>query len=202
MNIKRVQEVIVDTGLSAEQIYLLLAMDDSVDTFRQYCNNILKDKYSTLFGLLRRGYLTFKEVHQENIYNYHNLIITTKGKDLVIEVNSESKSPKVKNDVVTWIDEYRDLFKPALRSGGRPIRGDRAACIDKMVKFIKTHQYSKEQIIEATTRYMDRKSRENYTYTKCADYFIIKDGLSELSIECENLDIPEEFENNGYIESI
>lgn len=78
--------------------------------------------------------------------------------------------------VDSWIDDWRELFPKEIRSAGRPIRGDKKACLKKMITFCKEYpEYDKKQIFEASRIYIFDKKRENYQYMVCADYFIYKE---------------------------
>lgn len=90
------------------------------------------------------------------------------------------------NDVEDWIDEYRILFK------GKKVgaMGDRKACVEKMRVFLSQNDYSKDEILSATERYI--KSLDNRAYLQQADYFINKrmgDGTetSRLRNFCEEI---------------
>lgn len=88
--------------------------------------------------------------------------------------------------VETWIEEYRTKFP-------RYKKGDRPGCIKKMRKFLKERKFDKETILQATDTYMIEMAREQFRYTKQADYFIEKNGLSALGGYCETvLEGPEE----------
>jgi hypothetical protein len=58
---------------------------------------------------------------------------------------------------------------------------------DKLQKFFKKHNYSNEEIIEATKRYVKRKEAEGYAYMQKAVFFIEKDKISNLASEIEEL---------------
>lgn len=90
-------------------------------------------------------------------------------------------------EVETWIDDWRNLWPTGVKSGGRPVRGDKKGCLAKMKRFIKDYDYSKTEIFEATEIYLFDKRRENYRYMTCADYFILKNGASILASFCEDI---------------
>lgn len=91
------------------------------------------------------------------------------------------------DEVYDWIDEWRDLWPVGVKSGGRPVRGDKKGCNVKMKKFVQEYDYTKEEIFEATKIYVFEKSRDNNRYMTCADYFIIKNGASTLASFCEDI---------------
>ena len=67
-------------------------------------------------------------------------------------------------------------------------QADKAEVIKKMIKFVNTHDYTLEQIFQATRDYVERFSLKGYAYMQQAHYFIEKRGVgSTLSAECEGL---------------
>ena len=90
-------------------------------------------------------------------------------------------------EVDEWIDSWRELWPAGVKSGGRPVKGDKRGCAKKMASFIRDHEYSKEEIFEATRIYLFDKRRDNYRFITCADYFINKSGSSILASICEDI---------------
>jgi hypothetical protein len=111
-----------------------------------------------------------------------------------------------KADKLDWIDEWLELFPKGVKSGGKLLRSDRVGCLKKMQKFLQDNKkYSKDIIMNATKNYIEERREEDFNYTKCATYFINKEGQgSELAARCENLEegdcliVPEE-KNNYFI---
>lgn len=119
------------------------------------------------------------------------LKITKDGLILRKKALSLLASPtKIKEaEVSEWIDNWRELFPPGLNFGGYRYRGERAECITKMRKFIvRNPNITKEEIFEATERYVQRFATKGYAYMMQAHYFIQKQGVgSTLSSEIEGL---------------
>jgi hypothetical protein len=93
------------------------------------------------------------------------------------------------NSVDSWIDEWREIFPQGVKSGGRPVRGDKQGVAKKMKLFVKANPtITKEQIINATKQYVFDASLKNYSFIICADYFINKNGSSMLGAVIEDLD--------------
>lgn len=84
-----------------------------------------------------------------------------------------------------WIDEWREIFPKGKKQGSLPLRGDRMAIRKKMTKFMKTYDFTTEEIINATKQYIREQERDNFNYTKVAHYLIEKDGVSTLASICE-----------------
>jgi hypothetical protein len=92
------------------------------------------------------------------------------------------------NSVNEWIDEWRQIFPKGVKSGNRPVRGDKQGVLKKMQSFVKANpKITKEQIFEATTQYVFEASLKNYQYMICADYFINKSGSSVLGALIEDI---------------
>lgn len=109
-----------------------------------------------------------------------------KGEDLFKNINKLSK--KANSDVNTWIDAWRDMFPAGINTAGYRYRGNRLEVLKKMIKFVSVYPYTKEEIFEATKRYIDRFAIKGYNYMQMAHYFIEKkDSGSSLASECENL---------------
>lgn len=96
-----------------------------------------------------------------------------------------------------WIDEWRKIFPAGSNTGGFRYRGDKQGCLKKMNKFLKDHRaVSKEEIIIATKKYVERYKLKNFTYMKQAHFFIEKEGLSTLASEIESIN-ENEYESTG-----
>lgn len=98
-------------------------------------------------------------------------------------------SPTIKNtdNVAAWIDDWRQLWPAKVKSGGRPVKGDKQGCLRKMKTFVKEYSFTQEEIFEATRIYLFEKKRDNYNFITCADYFILKNGASILAGSCESV---------------
>lgn len=104
-----------------------------------------------------------------------------------------TQAPKLKDNVLEWIDEFREIFPKGVRSGGLPVRGDKQSCLKKIRKFLKEYtEYDKDLILKATKNYVENKARDQYNYMQTAHYFIYKNNTSTLAAECENI-----LENEG-----
>jgi hypothetical protein len=76
----------------------------------------------------------------------------------------------LESEVESWIDEYRGIFK-GKRVGSM---GDRAACVDKMTRFLSAYdQFTKADILEAAKLYVQSQA-PSYKYLMQADYFVQK----------------------------
>jgi hypothetical protein len=81
-----------------------------------------------------------------------------------------------------WIEEYRDLYPKGVFTATRSVKGDKQGCLKKMNTFLKQNpEATKEQIIAATTLYIQKSKANGFDRMTCADYFIEKNGVSMLS---------------------
>ena len=110
------------------------------------------------------------------------------GEDLFKKHVGLKKKITTAKEVAQWVESWRELFPKGINSGGYRYRGDKAEVIKKMIKFVNTHDYTIEQIFQATKDYVERFSLKGYAYMQLAHYFIEKKGVgSTLSAECEGL---------------
>jgi len=90
--------------------------------------------------------------------------------------------------IIELAEKIRDLFPVGVKSGGYPVRSSVVDIADKLRKFFKKHKsYTQEQVLEATTKYVNRKRGEGYSYMQKAVFFIEKDGMSTLASEIDSL---------------
>jgi DNA-binding MarR family transcriptional regulator len=149
-------------------------------------------------NLQRRGLVKFMSGDMDNYNRIEYIMLTEKGQEIVDSFIDTEYVENVPN--VDFVDEYRTIFSPAKSSGGRPIKGSKAACSKKLERFMKEHKdISKEEILQAAKNYITKMSKQNYSYVTCADYFIYKrknDGVEVSLLEAEV-----ELVKEGHIES-
>lgn len=149
----------------------------------------------------------FEDIHRLFPVNYQKYIASLIKQGYVLNEEKEeidlaklilnkSKLKKIFGEIESsngWIDEYRELFK-GKKSGAM---GSRTACVKKMDKFIQEFGFSKETILHATRRYINKTKDGGYNYLQQADYFIYKNEIvagssiehSRLSTFCEEVDM-------------
>lgn len=112
--------------------------------------------------------------------------VSLKGKTSTI-FNIVTKQPvKVQED---WIEEWRALFPKGVKSGGRPVRGDKQGVAKKLRTFVRHNpSITIDQIIAATRQYVYECSLNSYKFMICADYFINKNNSSMLGAMVEDVE--------------
>lgn len=101
----------------------------------------------------------------------------------------ESKNKKISQaEVNGWFEQWRELFPAGVNSAGYRYRGNRFEGLKKMTKFVNQYPYTREEIFQATKRYVERFAIRGYNYMQQAHYFIEKQGVgSNLASECEDI---------------
>ena len=89
-------------------------------------------------------------------------------------------------DIESIAIQYRDLWPAGIKSGGYYVKSGISTISGKLRKFLKSFpQYSPEDVLNATRRYVGESRRDNYQFMKTAEYFIYKDESSVLETYCE-----------------
>lgn len=102
-----------------------------------------------------------------------NLITEVSQRKIKLGKIVKSEESDLYNSVISWIDEYRHLFK-GTKVGAM---GDKNSCITRMVELLKRRpDITKEIILEATQKYLNTTEPK---YIKQAHYFIRKDEANQ-----------------------
>lgn len=106
--------------------------------------------------------------------------------------------------VEEWINDWRHIWPAGVKTGNRLVRGDKQGCVKKMKKFLKENpEYSKQDVFDAARVYIFEALRQRSDKIICADYFIEKNGSSQLSAYLEDTEnraaILEQIQGGGNI---
>ena len=115
--------------------------------------------------------------------------LTEKSNKYLSEVFKKITIKKVvtKSDVKELSEKYRELFPKGIKSSNIPVRSNINSIIVKMVKFKTDYpKITDETILAATAKYVEGKRKEGYAFMTCADYMILKNGVSLLATLCES----------------
>ncbi len=140
-------------------------------------------KQKTLFNsalelsrLKREGYLT------EGL-NFTQKLLDTKLFDdiesYLIEDDQEAKS------LDRRIGRYIGMFPASRLPSGAPARASLPSVRMQFNEFFNQYDYSWDVIYEATQNYINHYAERNYEYMRNARNFILKDGESQLALECD-----------------
>ena len=193
---KQVWQICQDNDITFDQFNVMYHIEDK-PVLAKIVDKIV-NFYELHQNLQRRGLVKFMSGDMDNYNRIEYIMLTEKGQEIVdsfIDTEYVENTPNV-----DFVDEYRTIFSPAKASGGRPIKGSKAACSKKLERFMKEHKdISKEDILQAAKNYITKMSKQNYSYVTCADYFIYKrknDGVEVSLLEAEV-----ELVKEGHIES-
>ena len=193
---KQVWHICQDNDITFDQFNVMYHIEDK-PVLTKIVDKIV-NFYELHQNLQRRGLVKFMSGDMDNYNRIEYIMLTEKGQEIVDSFIDTEYVENVPN--VDFVDEYRTIFSPAKSSGGRPIKGSKAACSKKLERFMKEHKdISKEEILQAAKNYITKMSKQNYSYVTCADYFIYKrknDGVEVSLLEAEV-----ELVKEGHIES-
>ena len=175
-----------DIGIEPSELLFLLYVFKNKETL------VVKNNYYPKLSKL--GLIARSKTKQKHL-------ITLKGKRLLNKflkdidpfeydyLDSALKQPLLgQNKLIAELCvNYRGLFPQGVKSGGRPVRGDKASIESKLLKFIKKYpEFTPEIILTATKGYINEMKANNYMYMTCADYLIEKNQNSQLAALCES----------------
>jgi len=116
--------------------------------------------------------------------------------DVEFRENFVSLIPQSEKSESTWITEWINLWPSGVKSGSYYVKSSEKDVLPKMQKFIKKYKFPQEIIMEATKKYLAERKAQNWIYTTCADYFIIKNDVSRLASYCANYAVKEPNKTN------
>ena len=183
----------VPMNLAGSMLLILMALYHDNYRFLDNLNDNNREKQVMLLYqmLLRKEYIeeTEGEEMEEALYK-----LTEKGENFIRYAESTAlTAASVQTNDFSWVREYNNLFPEPVR-GQRNLRGNEQSCISRMKWFMKTYNYSKDQILAATEEYLNSQaaSEDGHKYTVTSDYFIRKgtgvDSTSRLAQACEAYD--------------
>ena len=102
------------------------------------------------------------------------------------KANKTDKTIETKDNFETLLTKYVDLFPKGVKSGGRLVRKTPHSLRAKLQAFVNRRKdIPYEHILEGTRVYIAGFKAKGYEYMQCADYFISKNGSSELESYAE-----------------
>ncbi len=148
-----------------------------------------------IFSLNLISYKNYSNFVSNLYFNYDDLIqllidnnyIRIIDDEIVVseKLKNELNLKSIESEVEDWIEEWRELFPKGRNKSGYPYRGDKQGCINKMKKFVRKYNYSKDIIFRATENYVAKLY--SGILIKQAHFFIEKNGISDLAAEIEIL---------------
>lgn len=177
MPLNKIIIIAMKNGISLDEYFWLLLIRENNELLFNDYNSYINSISSVIPKKLEE--LGFIEIINEN-NSFFSFILMEKSLSL-FQVNTI--------DVKNWIEDWVNLFPKGIQSGGHYVRSDIKSCTNKMTQLIKNNEFTKEQIFEATMKYIERKKNENYAYMSCSANFISKNNVSLLASEIFNLNV-------------
>lgn len=104
-----------------------------------------------------------------------------------------------KVDIEALALEMRALFPAGVKTGGYSVKSHPRTIEVKLKKFLKEYpKFTKQNILDATTNYINDRRKYNWAYMKAIHYYISKDGISTLAADCLALSDSHEVEHNAF----
>jgi hypothetical protein len=94
---------------------------------------------------------------------------------------------KEEDEMDTKIKVFIDLFPATRLPSGQMARQGLKIVKQKFKKFFQLYAYDWEVIYQATRNYVAYYEKKEYNYMRNCAYFILKDGTSDLALECDAL---------------
>lgn len=172
-------ELLKKFDIKPAELYQLLTILYAIDSTQ--INNLLLE--------LEKKKLIEKFASTENLlFKDPVYTVTEEGKTLITSFLYEEKTKSNSEDLVGLVTQLREIFPQGNKTAGHPWRSNAKEVIEKLKKFKIIYQYTDDQIIEATQRYVNQMSGNDYMRT--LKHFIIKkiggENISDLASYIEN----------------
>lgn len=161
--------------------------------FAKSCNGNIDEALESLVG--------GEKLLNGDMFSGESYMITDRWNDEVESVLLESDNSIPSEDrVEKLVRQMRELFPKGMKVGNSAWRGNVRELKLRMLKFFKLYgNYTDEQIMEATKKYID-SFNGNYTYMRIIKYFILK---SELKVsQNEKGEMIQQYEDTSMLANI
>jgi hypothetical protein len=140
-------------------------------------------------ALINKGFLFYAEGLKTNPSNLADGLVTMEAMKYLDQTPFDEFFQK-------WIDLWPVGLKRQSEKGGSwfYLRAEADSKKD-MRKWLKNNpKYTQRLVLEVTKRYLEERAMDDYKFCRRSDYFIYKDGKSDLLLLCENYDEKDYFE--------
>lgn len=157
-------------GLTPNETFYLLSIRDGKE-------DVILGKMSNVGFLKEFSYVTPEGKLTDKSNKYLNEVF----KKITI------KKTVTESDVKELSEKYVELFPKGVKSSNIPVKSNIRSVITKMIKFKSDYpKITDDTILAATAKYVEGKRKEGYAFMTCADYMILKNGVSLLATLCES----------------
>jgi hypothetical protein len=98
-------------------------------------------------------------------------------------------------DNIVWVREWLDLWPEGVKSMGYYVKSNVESVETKMEAFIHKHDYNKNVIMTATSKYIEEMRHKGWKGMQLAQYFIEKNKSSTLETYCREVTRVEDHES-------
>lgn len=199
------QEILIDK-LTPNQLLLLYGINNSISISTINPN-------TEILELIKHEYVIYELDNINFIEDYksmQHIVITEKGKNIMQKYDDYFKKSKNKTSIEIMgkeytdkVEEYRELFPAGKLPHGKPARVNTKTLINNFRWFFENYNYTWDEIIEATRRYVNEYAQKDYNYMQTSQYFISKEDKSkikqsQLADYCDMIKDGVEEENNTH----
>jgi hypothetical protein len=183
--------------IKIDELFVIVCFTQGkLDILKAYLKDRNPDQCAAYLQPLERK-LLMRKISQDVTFDWDNYELTDGAfaiyKDLMPYVD-QIAAPVIVEESTSKMDELVDSFLNLFpgdikNAGGEKLRSNRLDTMKKMTQFMNKYKVKNpELILSSTERYLNRmKSANGYQFCSSAMYFILKDGVSKLATECENV---------------
>ena len=171
------QSMLID-GLTPNQFLLLHATKNKLSL------PILKPKTEMAY-LFDTGFIT-----GDNQLTQKSIALIAKYESYFIKAKKKTSTELLGKEFASKLAEYRNIFPAGKIPSGKPARVNVKTLENSFRWFFENYDFSWDEVISATKRYVNEYQNNNYLYMKTSQYFIGKEDknkvkTSELADYCD-----------------
>lgn len=160
-------------GLSPNQYYLLCCIKDSVSPLKI-------NMHLELRSLVSNGWLT-----KENKLTPKSITLVGQVEKLFSLQKKKTSNQLMGKGYKENVNKYKEMFPNIKLPNGKPARSATGNLEKTFRWFFENFDYSWETIFKASGYYVNKYQKVEWKFMRTSQYFIKKDGLSDLADFCE-----------------
>jgi hypothetical protein len=184
-----------------EELFVIICFNlGKLDLLKDYLSNKNGDQLGAYLAPLERK-LLLKRLSESDVFDWDNYELTDLADEIFDECNQhlfegnieghieQFVVPKEDESWEKFIEDFQGKFPVGIRNrSGMSIRSHKVDVSKKMKTFFTKYKgYTREQVLMAVDVYLSKMRREGYAWCMCSHYFILKNGVSVLAGECEEV---------------
>ena len=173
---------IVGDGITPNQLMLLFGMKEKIQV--KHINAL-----DEVGNLIKKGFVVKNDNNSYSITNSGKLLIT-KYNNYFVKAKKKTNIQLMGKDFNDKIEAYRKIFPAGKIPSGKPARQNVKTLSENFRWFFEQFDYSWEEIMKATSMYVNEYRSNEYLYMQTSQYFICKQDkhrvkTSSLSDYCD-----------------